>query len=106
MCCATMKQSTHRLLILSHVNRVCRYPDDVWIGIMNLLDAKSLLRFAVTNRRFCALAKDDSVWKAVCFREIGLPAIHIRPAFSWRNLYMSAIGEKNEIFWIRLQNVP
>lgn len=64
---------------------------------MVLLDARSLLRLAVTNRRFCALAKAESIWKAMFFRDLSLPAINIVPDFSWRSLYKAALGTNADL---------
>ncbi|KAG0616554.1 hypothetical protein M758_5G124700 [Ceratodon purpureus] len=66
------------------------FNEDIWICIMSCLDAKTLLRLAVTSRQFYALVKDDVIWKSVFLRDIPTLSIDMRPAFSWMSLYLAA----------------
>ena len=64
---------------------------------MTLLDAKSLLRLAVTNRQLCALAMDDVIWKSVFLRDVGHLSMDIKPAFSWMSVYLAACGARKAL---------
>lgn len=94
--CFVLNTTSWTFLFLRSFNwrSTCRFYEDIWIRIMSFLDAKSLLRLAVTNRQFCALAKDDVIWKSVFLRDIGNLVVDITPAFSWMRLYLAACGAR------------
>ncbi|KAK8936107.1 putative F-box protein [Platanthera zijinensis] len=87
-----------------------RYEEDLWIEVAKYLDGRDLVQLAVTNRWFCRLILEESVWKYACLRDLHVPSPH-HVSFNWLQLYASAFDgshshcfrqKEKHIDWMRI----
>ncbi|KAF7815626.1 putative F-box protein [Senna tora] len=87
------------------------YEEDIWSEIAKLLDGKSLVMLAVTNRWFHRVIMDDTIWKFVTLRDLQIPLPPPRVTYRWNKLYTSAFNgshsfmfrqQEKHIDWMRI----
>ncbi|KAK8935807.1 putative F-box protein [Platanthera zijinensis] len=99
-----------RISFLAPHSEFSWYEEDLWIEVAKYLDGRDLVQLAVTNRWFCRLILEESVWKYACLRDLHVPSPH-HVSFNWLQLYASAFDgshshcfrqKEKHIDWMRI----
>ncbi|XP_076886692.1 F-box protein SNE-like [Bidens hawaiensis] len=68
---------------------------DLLIEVLKRLDGRSLSTAACVCRQWCAIARNDTLWEHLCFRNASPPPVGVRPVVSalggYRRLYMVCV---------------
>ncbi|XP_038694893.1 F-box protein SNE-like [Tripterygium wilfordii] len=68
---------------------------DILIEILKRLDGRSLSVAACVCRLWCTIARSDSLWENLCFRQVSPPPSGVRPVVvalgGYRRLYMVCV---------------
>ncbi|XP_038714082.1 F-box protein SNE-like [Tripterygium wilfordii] len=81
------REKRHKFYLNDHI--------DILIEILKRLDGQSLSVAACVCRLWCTIARNDSLWENLCFRDVSPPPSGVRPVVvalgGHRRLYMLCV---------------